>query len=259
MEILPDLSICVIARHDREMITGFLRSLFDAPGYVDLQVIVMVADSDLAKELGREFAEALICEEKSLALPDAFLYNRALSLATGRYLALVNEAVVASPAALERLVDFMDDSPDIGLAGSRLVLPSGEVAPSVRRFHSLASLLFLDCLSLKLPLVSRLRRRHFLADWNRESSRNVEWLSSHFLLFRREVLEDIGPLCEGYARQYVDLDYCWRARRAGWHNHFVHDVEMALLEDPGEAVAVCRETLLDGCRFLGRKLSGILA
>lgn len=259
MEILPDLSICVIARQGGETITGFLHSLFENPGYVDLQVIVMVADSALAEELGREFAEALVCEEKDLSMPDAVIYNRALPFATGRYLALVSETVVCAPAALEQLIDFMEDEPDIGLVGPKLLLPSGDVAGSVRLFPSFASFLLLDCLSKELPMVNRLRRNHFLTDWDRESSREVQWLSGLFLLFRREVMADIGTLDEGFIQRYGDLDYCYRARRAAWHNHFLHDAEMILTTTPEPEAAVGWQALVDGCRFLVKKWCGLQA
>jgi len=258
MDILPDLSICVIARQGGEAVRGFLHALFAEPCYVDLQVIVAVADKTLAGELGREFAEALVCEEKDLAAPDPVIYNRALQLATGRYLALVSGEVRCIPAALERLVDFMEDEPDIGLVAPRLLLPSGAVAGSARRFHSLTSFLLLDCLATTSPSVNSLRRRHFLTDWDRASSREVEWLASPFLLFRREVLADIGTLDEGFACRYGDLDYCYRARRAGWHNHFLHDAEMRLAALPEPDTGADLQVLLDGCRFLGKKWGSLL-
>ena len=251
MEILPDLSICVIARQGRENITDFLRWIFE-DSYVDMQVIVMVADSALAEELGREFVEALVCEE-DLSLPDAVIYNRALQFATGRYLALISEAVIARPLSFERLIDFMEDNPDIGLVGPKLLLPSGEVFNSVRLFPSFVSFLFLDCLSTELPLVNRLRRRHFLTDWDRESSIEVQWLSGLFLLFRREVMEEIGTLDEAFAKKYGGLDYCWRARRAGWHNHFLHDAEVVLVDMPEQDSAMDWHLLLDGFRFFVKK------
>lgn len=259
MEILPDLSICVIARQGGEVIRGFLRSLFDAPGYVDLQVIVAVADQSLAAELGREFVEALVYEEKDFAAPDTVLYNRAMQFASGRYLALVSENVRCPAVALERLLDFMDDEPDIGLAGPKLTLPSGAVAGSTRRLLSLPALLLLDCLPVRTGLVTFLWRRHFLTDRDRFSSREVEWLSALFLLFRREVLEEIGPLDEGYGSSYGDLDYCFRALRAGWHNQFLADAEMTLALSPEQRPVAGWRLFLDGVRFLLKKWRAFLS
>jgi len=258
MEILPDLSICVIARQGGEMIRGFLRSLFDAPGYVDLQVIVAVTDRALAAELGREFVEAMICEEKDLGAPDTVLFNQLMQLASGRYLAMVSENVRSPAVALERLLDFMEDEPDVGLIGPRLLLPSGAVAGSTRRFLSLPALLLLDCLPTRAGLIKSLWRRHFLTDWDRASSREVEWLSDLFLLFRREVLEEVGGLDQSFACRYGDLDYCYRARRAGWHNQFFHEAEMVLAKVPELEREDGWQVLLDGVRFLGKKWCGFL-
>jgi len=42
------------------------------------------------------------------------------------------------------------------------------------------------------------------------------WLSFACALIRREVIESVGPLDAGYFLYFDDIDYCRRARRAGW-------------------------------------------
>jgi len=259
MEILPDLSICVIARKGEETIVGFLDSLYATPGYADLQVVVVLADSVLAGELGEKFPEAILYEEKDISAPDAVLYNRAMRFATGRYLAVAGEDVLCSPAAMERLLEFMEDEPDIGVIGPKLLLPSGAVVDSVRHFLSFPALVLLDCLPWDWPLANFVRRRQFLTDWDRDSSREVEWLSSLFLVFRREVLDEIGSLDERFVCRFGDLDYCHRARRAGWHNYFLHDAEVFLVNSPEQDVAVRWQVAVDGLRFLLRKWRALLA
>jgi len=43
-----------------------------------------------------------------------------------------------------------------------------------------------------------------------------EWAGFPCALIRREVIEEIGPMDEGYFLYFDDVDYCRRARRAGW-------------------------------------------
>jgi GT2 family glycosyltransferase len=60
--------------------------------------------------------------------------------------------------------------------------------------------------------------------------RDVDFAPFCAILVRREVLEQVGLLDEGYFLYYEDLDYCRRARTAGWRirlaadAHVYHDV-----------------------------------
>jgi len=253
MDIQPDLSVCVVARQGPALLRDHLHALLACADPLALQVIVVVASgSSLAKELSREFPEILVYEEADSVRPAARarVHNRALALAAGRYLALLSDTVLCRPDCLRRLVEFMDEEPDVGLVGPRLRKADGVPLLSARAFPSLLSLLLLESpLASFLPTVYW-RRRYLYADWDRESSREVGWLAGDCLLFRREVLGDIGPLDEGSGDVFADLDYCWRARRAGWHIVFRHDAEAVLAGD--DSVAGVGKIVAGG-RFLFRK------
>ena len=45
----------------------------------------------------------------------------------------------------------------------------------------------------------------------------ADWVQGSALLLRREVYEDIGGLDEGFTMYSEELDYCRRAKSAGWH------------------------------------------
>jgi hypothetical protein len=54
----------------------------------------------------------------------------------------------------------------------------------------------------------------------------VEAISGAFMFVRREALEQVGPLDEGYFLHCEDLDWCMRFQQAGWQVLFVPDVEV---------------------------------
>ncbi len=250
MDIEPDLSVCVVARHDRETLCASLGALLACADPLALQVIVVVAAGDaFAGEVSDAFPEVLVYEEAE-GVPPVVALNRALGLATGRYLGLLGDTVRCRPDSLRRLVEYLDEEPDVGLAGPRLEAADGTALPSARAFPSLAAL---------LP-GGYWRRRYGYADWDRTTSREVEWLADDCLLFRREVWDEIGPLDEAFARGGADLDFCWRARRAGWHLVFRADSLASPASNAlaGEALSGW-EKVMAGGRFLARKWRGLLA
>ena len=44
----------------------------------------------------------------------------------------------------------------------------------------------------------------------------MEWISFACVLIRKEVIASIGPMDEGFFMYFEDVDYCLRARSAGW-------------------------------------------
>lgn len=56
--------------------------------------------------------------------------NQATRLSTGRYVLLLNPDTEVQRGALETLVHFMDESPEAGAVGPRLLKPDGTLQPS---------------------------------------------------------------------------------------------------------------------------------
>jgi GT2 family glycosyltransferase len=52
------------------------------------------------------------------------------------------------------------------------------------------------------------------------SERDVEWICGSFWLMRREAIETVGPLDERFFAYDEDIDWCRRARKAGWRIRF---------------------------------------
>lgn len=44
----------------------------------------------------------------------------------------------------------------------------------------------------------------------------IGWASFACILLRHDMIEAIGPMDEGYFLYFEDIEYCWRASRAGW-------------------------------------------
>jgi N-acetylglucosaminyl-diphospho-decaprenol L-rhamnosyltransferase len=129
------------------------------------------------------------------------------------YVLLLNPDTVVRPGAVRELVEFLDAHPRAGLAGSRLEGPDGTVSRSAFRFPGVAAEFENGA---RLGLVSRLLSRFTVAPPPRDQEHTAEWLSGASVLVRREVFEQIGLLDEGFFLYFEDVDFCRRARSAGW-------------------------------------------
>ena len=138
------------------------------------------------------------------------------ALASGdppRFLWLLNPDTLVRPGALKALVDFLDARPDVGLAGSRLEHRDGSPQRSAFCFPSIASE-FEG--AIRMRLVTRALRRWVGRPECPESPCPTDWAAGASLMVRREVFETVGLLDEHYFMYYEEVDFCRKARDAGW-------------------------------------------
>jgi N-acetylglucosaminyl-diphospho-decaprenol L-rhamnosyltransferase len=135
-----------------------------------------------------------------------------------QYFLLLNADTIVRPNAFKALVDFMDQNPKVGIGGSRLEDPDGTPQRSAFRFQSPLGEFEGN---LKLGLVSRLFKRWIVAPPVVDQTFETDWVSGASMIIRREVLEDIGLLDEGYYTYFDDIDFCFNARKKGWPTWYV--------------------------------------
>lgn len=134
------------------------------------------------------------------------------------YFLLLNPDTIARPGAVRELVSFMESHPKAGSAGSRLEDPDGTPQRCAFRFHTATSELERG---LRLGLFSRLAARRVVApavrpETLRGEPYRTDWVCGASMIIRRDVLETVGLLDEGYFLYFEETDLCLRAARAGW-------------------------------------------
>ncbi|MCX7596849.1 MAG: glycosyltransferase family 2 protein [Fischerella sp.] len=134
------------------------------------------------------------------------------------YFLILNPDTIVRPGAIEALVNFMDEHPDVGIAGSRLEDPDGTPQRSAFRFHTIFS--ELDS-GLRLGVVTKLLSRWVVAPPVREDTYQTDWVSGASMIVRREVFESVGLLDEKYFLYFEEVDFCLQARKAGWSCWYV--------------------------------------
>ena len=131
--------------------------------------------------------------------PDAFL--------------LLNADTLVRPGALAALIEALRERPDVGIVSPRIEWPDG--TPQVKDLHFITPLSEMLAAAQTGPL-SKLLARHVVSREVSDKAKPSEWVSFACALLRRELIEDIGLLDEGYYLYFDDVDYCQRAWNAGW-------------------------------------------
>ncbi|NOZ06034.1 MAG: glycosyltransferase family 2 protein [Chloroflexi bacterium] len=215
----PDLSVIIVSWNVRDLLSRCLRTLF-AGGESDslrLDVIVIDNDSqdDTATHTSTQFPQVrLLVNEDNPGFATA--NNQGLALARGRYCLLLNPDTEIVDDALGRMVAYMDSHPQVGVLGPQLRYPDGRLQPSRRRFPTLATALLESTPLQQLLPDNRVLRHYYVEDQPADVTQEVDWLVGASLLVRRQVVEAVGGLDEGYFMYFEELDWCRRIREAGW-------------------------------------------
>lgn len=229
MDIEFDISFCLDTPLELDELRGFLSAVEQHSGPVAYEVLVtgddFRPDSPLCRDLQLDFPQLVLLElsEKNRRPANwGRRINHALGRARGRYLAPWSGKIHPLSGCLQTLVEFLDQETETAIAAPRLVGREGRTLPSTRRLPGLPTILLLHTLAGRSGLGGPILKRHYYADQPPVLNQAArEFLDGQALLIRRVALEEIGLFDEGFNTLYADADYCRRARRLGWHCHYL--------------------------------------
>jgi GT2 family glycosyltransferase len=136
------------------------------------------------------------------------------------YYWLLNPDTLVRPGALIKLVQFLAQHPDVGIAGSALESDDGSWWPFAFRFPTLWS--EIDG-GLRLGVVTRLLKRYTTTRAMTDQPERVDWLPGASMMVRKEVFQAVGLMDEEYFLYFEETDFFIKAFRAGWPCWYVPD------------------------------------
>ena len=222
----PLVSVVLISWKMRELLERMLRTLFEHSS-VEIEVICVDNGSQdgTAEMVEHDFPSVhLIRNSQNRGVAPA--RNQAISAARGKYVAILDADMELVEDALGTIVGFLESHPDVGIAGCRLTFADGTTQLNAKRFPSLLALL-----SRRLPLIRTFGgrsalNRHEMSEWDRSSSREVDYLIGACQVVRRSLFQQVGLLDENIFYGPEDIDFCIRVRRAGWKIWWLHGVRI---------------------------------
>lgn len=143
------------------------------------------------------------------------------------YIWLLNPDTVVRAGAVSGLTGFLDTHPAAGIAGSLIESPEGGIECSAHRFPSARGELEG---AARLGLLTSLLSSHVVSPRISGVAHECGWVSGASMMVRRSVVEHIGLMDEGFFLYYEEVDYCRRAKAAGWSIWYVPESRILHLE-----------------------------
>lgn len=202
------VSVIVVNHDRRQLLADCLDSLL-RQSLTPLEILVVDNGSrDGSQQYLRDLKSPLV---RLLELPSnlgfAAANNRALKVARGEFIALLNNDAVAESKWLERLIQPLRSDPCCGMCASKILLEGGII-------DKVGHLLFLDGQNRGRGTGEPDRGQY-------DQSQEVLLPDGCAAAYRRELLHQVGGFDEDFFAYADDADLGLRARWLGWSCQYV--------------------------------------
>lgn len=220
---MVDLSITIVNLNTRDMLRDCLKSIYAATHKIsfDVYVVDKTSTDGSADMVRQEFPQAHL-----MVVPREVFYtvanNTGLRAGQGRYLLSLNPDTIILDGALDQMVDFCDQHPEIGILGPKLLNADGTLQRSCwLGFPSLRSAVIDAFYLWRLLPRSTIVQASEVPEEKLQEPREVDHLLGAALILPRRVTDKVGLMDERLHLYLDETEWCYRIKQASWKVYYL--------------------------------------
>lgn len=226
MDSNPDLTISIVNTNNRALLKRCLDTIATSARGVRLEVIVVDnASTDGSAEMLRaDHPDVHVIENPER---DGYgrSHNRAIRIARGDFILVLNEDMEMLGGAVERMLAAARRADNLGVMGCRILNPDKSLQHSCFRQPSLLGELFESLFPYTIAF-PRARLRSKMYDWPHDAQREVDIVVGCCMLIPRAVIDRVGTFDPNFYIYSEEHDLCKRIRDNGFRIVFTPEAEM---------------------------------
>ncbi len=237
------LSIIVVNWNSTEFLIECLDSLLRKPIPVSSEIIVVDNASTDGSASSLDQYPGIELIRNSVNAGFAKANNQAIKGARGEYILLLNpDTLIEDNCILEEWVRYMDEHPETGVSGCRLVYPDGSYQVGDAGFRPTFMSVFNYAFFLS-KIHPSLCKGLYLAEGKTDGEMEVDWVCGADLLLRRSILPGTGLLDETVFMYAEDVEFGCRIRSAGHKVCYLPSLRITHLQGASLKKASAPETV----------------
>lgn len=210
------LSLIIVSYNTKSMLRICLDSIFRYPLTLGRFEIIIVdnASPDKSGEMVRKRYPQITLIQNHRNQGFAYASNQGIRHGKGEYFLLLNPDTRLLPDALNTMMQFMMENPDIGASGGLMMNENGTMQPSCLVYPDYFNVFFSrSSVFTRIPFVGkRARDLRSLP----EGITDVDAIAGGYFYLKREALNQIGLFDERFFLYVEDIDICKRLKDVGW-------------------------------------------
>lgn len=154
--------------------------------------------------------------------------NLALEIAEdSEYFLILNPDLFIINDALEKLIQFMDKIPDIGICIPKVLNEDGSIQYLNKRHPAILPLFVRRFIPKKIQfLFQKSLDEYEMKDFNYEENFEVPFISGAFMLTRKKILMELGGFDNRYFMYFEDADLSKKFQHAGFKTMYFSKAEV---------------------------------
>jgi GT2 family glycosyltransferase len=219
---LKKLSVIIVNYNVCHFLEQALTSLAKAIKQVDTEVFVVDNNSvDGSVEMVKKKFPWVKLIDNKLNQGFSKANNQAIRESNAEYILLLNPDTVVEEDTLYKCCRFMDEHPDAGGLGVKMLDGKGKFLPESKRGLPSPWVAFYKIFGFaKLLPKSKKFGRYHLGFLSPDEINPIDVLSGAYMMLRSSVLDKIGLLDEDYFMYGEDIDLSYRILKSGHKNYY---------------------------------------
>jgi GT2 family glycosyltransferase len=217
------LSIIIINYNQKNFLKLCLKNIKEVNPSLDYEILIVDNNSkdDSLKFLSeiKDERVKIILNKKNLGYAKAI--NQALKISKGKYVLILNPDVIVLKGSIEKLYQFMEEHPECGIAGPKLLNPDKTIQYSCLKFPKWYTPILRRTFLSKLPFAKKHLKYYLMSEWDHKTIKEVDWLLGAALMVRTEAIKKVGLLDERFFLYFEDIDWCRRFHQHGFKVFYV--------------------------------------
>lgn len=193
------------------------------------EIIVVDSESeDETQEMILDFLPTIkfIPFRKNMGFPKLINAGIEKSSTDSRYILMLNADIIVLDDAVEKIIKFMENNPNIGIVGPKLLSFNNDIQFSCFRFYTPWTILCRRTFLGKTRWGEKILKNFLMQDWDHKGTKDVDWVQGSAMMVRREALAKIGLMDERFFMYFEDVDLCRRFWENGYRVTFYPEASM---------------------------------
>ncbi|OPZ70385.1 MAG: N-acetylglucosaminyl-diphospho-decaprenol L-rhamnosyltransferase [bacterium ADurb.Bin478] len=218
------LSIVIVSYNTRELLARCVHSVIAATDVSHEIIVADNASSDGSPGHIRALFPGVRVMELGSNLGFGAANNAAVKISSGELLMFLNSDTEIRPHALDRMVAFFQQHPQVGIAAPNVVYPDGRFQLAAGALPGLMQEFLDRRIHQRLNAGDEALRRRLREQYRRP--RQVGWVTGGCLMIRRNLFTRLNGFDEEMFMYFEDKDLCKRALDLHWQVMTVPDAEI---------------------------------
>lgn len=223
-----DISIVIVNYNVKDFLLQALKSIEAARKSLKLEILVVDNNS---VDGSVDYLKPLFPNVNFIPLDDNIGFGRAnnlaIDIAKGKYLLILNPDTILSEDTLEIMYDYMENNPNCGISGCKVLNPDGTFQLACRRgfptpWASFAKLFGLQSLFPNSKLFAQYNQTYKSVD----ETYPIDAVIGAFMFCKTDLIKKLNGFDPDFFMYGEDIDLCYRVKQSGFAIDYVHSTSI---------------------------------